>query len=237
MKTSNHNKFSFLLGVGLSAIALGHAWAQPAPATTPAIAPASTLASAAPTPDFSPPRPAPLASSPDGVIGGESINSVMDRLKQNSSPLTLNDMTAAQDVLARLDLLTQIEERLSKLEEAQKKHKNGGELASTYPSMGSSRRHDSEPSVSDIAALTALSDATGKLSTPGLPGIPTSPHVFAISGTGGLYSAVLEVDGHRFTVKEGAMVPNIGTVIAINATGVRVDNRGKTSNLPFGGGS
>ena len=251
MKTKIHNLRAFPLAVAL-VLASSSAWSQapttPPPAAAPAAgvvpmsvnAPAPTTPSAgpalitpgAPTTPGSPtdPNATPKAADSMPALPKEAptADAVLEKLKQNTSPVTVGDMIQAQDVMTRLDLIGQIEDKMAKIEDARNKRMPAAPPTPAPAAMPTPSAQDT------MAALQALKQATpASSSMPSMTG-PANAQVLTVSGTDGDYSALIMVDGHQLNVRAGNTIPGLGTIKSIDSKEIVITKKdGKSVNLGF----
>lgn len=207
---------------------------EPQAATSPA--PESAQASSVPTTVNAPTPSQPSLSStsnptPPAVLGDNkeipSADSVLSKLKQNSSPVTVSDMIAAQDVISRLDIISQIEDKMAKIEEARNKRVSAAPVPPPAPPV-----HESAQA--SAAAIEALKEATPPMPMPAHSPEPGNAQVLTVSGGEGNYSALIQVEGNRLNVRSGTAVPGMGIVTSINPKEVIITRKnGKTAKLSF----
>ncbi|HRJ12705.1 MAG TPA: hypothetical protein PKW15_05625, partial [Alphaproteobacteria bacterium] len=158
MKTNNLNK-SLFIAAALMLTVSGAAFAQTSltqegETVTPDMTmstPETPAAPATPTVNVPSTMPTVTSSTASDASSDPAVSAVLDRLKQDSTPLSISDMSAAQDALARLNLLNEIEQKLSQIEETRQKRQYGAfapmgampvagmpvmESAAGYPAMG-----------------------------------------------------------------------------------------------------
>jgi type IV pilus biogenesis protein PilP len=223
MKTKHH-KFG-ISHLGLLALALlaAPAMAQTAidgEATPPAIsAPKATAPSVPGDLGISSVIGDAAGSASNNAAADPAVSAVLDRLKQDSTPLSISDMSMAQDTLARLNLLKEIEEKLTAIEEQRVKRQVGSMMGMALPVPGSGIPVNMPAGQYAMMSGAASADPT--------------PKVMAISGAGGKYTAIISADGRRVNAKVGSTLPDGSRVTKISGTGVEVKNKGKVSKLAF----
>jgi hypothetical protein len=161
-----------------------------------------------------------------------SPDSVLTKLKQNASPVTINDMIEAQDVLTRLDLIGQIEDKQAKIDDL--RNKNGGGFGGMGQNSNPAPINQAPPPpIVNTAALDALREASA--SSPSLPPVSSgSTQILTINGSDGNYSALLQHDGHQLNVKVGSAVLGLGTISSIDPKQIVITKPdGKTTKLGF----
>ena len=159
-----------------------------------------------------------------------SADSVLNKLKQNTEPVTINDMIAAQDVLTRLDLISQIESKMAKIDDDRMKRLQSTTAVGSSTGLGSS---SAASTFNNAAAMYALQQAG---SMPSLSSYTSngSPQILAITGTEGSYSALLQVGSNQLNVNNGGTIPGLGVVSSITPKEVEVTKpNGKTVKLTF----
>ena len=235
MKKNSLNKTALLLGAALVIAWPIASWSQAPVAGSPATA-IATQAGIAPD---SAPVPASLPAPTNQMLGSThsvadgapltasasvdpAISSVLDRLKQDSAPLSLSDMSAAQDALARLNLLNEIEQKLAQIDETRAKRMGVMGLAG----MG-------DGSFGSLPPQSVLNSAMGgRAYRPGQSS-STETEIVAIGGASGAFTATLSIGGRQIIAKTGTVLPDGSKVISIGVDGVSTLNHGKKSKLSF----
>jgi len=153
-----------------------------------------------------------------------AITAVLDRLKQDTTPLSISDMSSAQDALARLNLMNEIEQKLSQIEETRAKRLGVAGMAGLDAGGGGS-----------LAPQQVLNQASGF----GGGGATSRHHsssnaqILAISGASGRYSATIDWNGREMIVKPGSFLPDGSKVIKVGADEVITASHGKNTTLSF----
>lgn len=191
------------------------------------------------SPNAAPTQPSASASAKEV----STPESVLKKLKENASPVTVGDMIAAQDVIARLDIISQIEEKMAKIEDARNKREMAS--AASTPSQAQlqpSGINNAVPSAQTIqqdeAAMEALRKASQKLPRHNSSGSQEpsdiNAQVLAVTGSEGSYSALINYQGNQMNVSPGNSLPGAGTVTRINAREVVITGKnGKETKLTF----
>lgn len=234
MKRSSLN-LSLLTGVALFAFAVSApALAQTSlPSDSPAemsmttpeapVVPSTSAPASPAAPAVSPVTvPSTMTPTTSDASSDPAVSAVLDRLKQDSTPLSISDMSAAQDALARLNLLSEIETKLSQIEETRQKRQFGNFSgmnmgAMPLPEMGG-------------AGMMPMNNAFGNF---GKSTSSSDPQIVSISGAGGTYRAILQVGSRTINAKSGTVLPDGSKVTNISSNGVSVSKKGKTSKLSF----
>lgn len=228
MKTSNlKTKLSLLAGAALLALPMAAVAQETLPADSTAIGAQPEMAISTPTVTETPKTTA--VPSTLSVVGSEAstdpaVTAVMDRLKQDSTPLSISDMSAAQDALARLNLLSEIEQKLTQIEETRQKRQLGAFTPMGAMPLPGNAMIDpaSMPPGMNPAAFAGFDNAEDD-----------KPQVVSITGAAGTYRAVINDNGRNSTVKSGSVLSDGSKVSSINASGVTVNKKGKKTTLPF----
>lgn len=170
-------------------------------------------------------------ATPAGASIPSAVTDIVTDLKRAEKSVSLEDMARAQDALARLDLLLDIERKINEIEKTREDRKNigksmsrdGGSMgrvpasALNLPLTGNSGGMNSRP--------TSVYRPTTVTTTPSTPAVAPAPareayKVDQISGSNGRYRAVLvDGGGKKSTVSEGEKL-GAYTVSKISATGV-----------------
>jgi len=198
------------------------------PATVPPVAPAPVVAMA-PTPapttltTATPPLPDSNALMSTGQGTDPAITAVLDRLKQDTTPLSISDMSSAQDALARLNLMNEIEQKLSQIEETRAKRLGVAGMAGL-----------DSGSVGSLAPQQVLNQASGfGGGAPSRHHSSSNAQILAISGASGRYSATIDWNGREMIVKPGSFLPDGSKVIKVGADEVVTAFHGKNTTLSF----
>ncbi len=230
MKTNNL-KTALLLGATFLLALPALSWSQTA-VTSPTTAPITSAPASVPTalPVTSPPAAAPVMPAtptagvnPDAAGSDPAVTAVLDRLKQDTTPLSISDMSSAQDALARLNLMNEIEQKLSQIEETRAK-RLGLEGMADLGGAGS------------LGAQQVFNDASGiGGSVSHRRSAPLEPQakIQSISGASGRYNATVNFEGRQIIVKNGSFLPDGSRIARITATGVTISRNGKKSTLSF----
>ncbi len=155
--------------------------------------------------------PAPTTiQSKDSIANDPAVAQVVERLKNSTEqPVNLSDVSAAQDLIARIDLLSSLQEKINKLEEL---------------------KQDKKKKSNDLTALDAL-PMQGAISALPLPNsgnlAPAEElELVSIQGSGNNLTAYVQAGGN--TVKVGPknrMVKNY-EVLEIKPTYISVKRKG-----------
>lgn len=244
MKTNSLKSIAWVMGVAILGMPLQPIWAQQpvgAAATPETVTPASPSSPTASAPSalvaaptsvtpatpgtaLIPPLPGPSGAMMEGMPGDSTatdpaVTALLDRLKRDSTPLSISDMSAAQDTLARLGLLLEIEKKLADVQEAHAKREMAG--------MSGDQ---------DLSSSQVLNDATSQSfghSNRKAKNTSSEMKVVTIAGASGRYSAILDVDGNQIVAKTGTVLQDGSKVTAISASGVTVRGDGRTKTLPL----
>jgi len=128
-------------------------------------------------------------------------------------------MSSAQDALARLNLMNEIEEKLSQIEETRAKR------------IGISGMAD----LGSLPSQQVFNNASGmsSYSSRRTPSLQPEAKISAISGASGRYNATVMFEGRQIIVKNGSFLPDGSKITRITATGVTISRNGKKSTLSF----
>ncbi len=164
----------------------------------------------------------------------ESVKNVISHLSSTSHDVTLEDLNAAREAVAKLDALIDIEKRLSDLENIRQERaeKSGKALAAAIPAsaLGMPNHPNNYPPAIPASFTPSFGGAPKSLA---LPVAPSEPLVVErVEGGDGRYTAFIKEDGDsKLTpVHVGDKLPDGSKVIAITAQGVEVE-KDKTTNL------
>jgi len=191
-------------------------------ASAPVAAVAPPASTALPT---TPALPDSNALTSTGQGTDPAITAVLDRLKQDTTPLSISDMSSAQDALARLNLMNEIEQKLSQIEETRAKRLGVAGMAGLDVGSGGS-----------LAPQQVLNQASSGFGGNGA----TSHHrnssnaqILAISGASGRYSATIDWNGREMIVKPGSFLPDGSKIAKVGADEVVTISHGKSTTLSF----
>ncbi|MBI1273824.1 MAG: type IV pilus biogenesis protein PilP [Alphaproteobacteria bacterium] len=156
-------------------------------------------------------------------LSTEPVHDVLEKLSSDpESDATIEDMNQARAALARLELMVDIEQKLSDLDEVRRKRGEGG-MGAMIPS-----------------SALGMPGNGGDMGGIGM-GMPmqqqqpvfTSYEVSRIVGTEGTYSAVVNVgNGRMISVRPGDQLPDGSTVRAITSGGVNITSaKGKEKTI------
>jgi type IV pilus biogenesis protein PilP len=153
-----------------------------------------------------------------------AVTAVLDRLKQDSTPLSISDMSAAQDALARLNLLGEIEQKLSQIEETRMKRQFGGAMnfgAMPMPGVAAPIPMGMQSAANPMTTAVEPTKSDDEI------------QIISITGAAGKYQATLNSQGRTIVAKNGMVLPDGSKVTNIGVNGVSVQKKGKTSKLCF----
>lgn len=170
---------------------------------------------------------------------------LVDRLKSPDANVSLEDLSRANETLARLDLLLQIEDKLGQLESKRRGREAGidmNALAMPASSLGV-RAPGPVPNLPAVApgmAQNVMARPSDTLLPEGLPA-PVAAGSSAITvqrvfGTNGNYAALVLASGDPKLIHVGDKLPDGSKVAAISLSGVQVKGSGGTKTLPFSAG-
>lgn len=165
------------------------ALAQETPSPTPISAPAAAALPAPSAPN------AGAAEQPAGVANNmaedPTVSQVVGRLKNSTNqPVNLSDMAAAQDLIARLDLLYEVQSKINKLEEQKEDRKKKANAA-----LGL----DSLPMPQNVINPLPIPSAAGTASA--MPEISEEPELISVQGSGSNLIATVKMG--ESTIKAG----------------------------------
>lgn len=161
----------------------------------------------------------------------DAVKNVMKRLNNSTSNITLEDLNAAREAVARVDMLIELEKKLKDLSEVRKDRKGSGGFEDALPA----------------SALNAKFPATPQAMTPPTlfqPATPVSPVmpppsfssdnivVERIMGAGGRYAAMIKVnDGKATLARVGDELSDGSKVKAISDQGVTIESNKKSKTI------
>ena len=170
-------------------------------------------------------------TTPDamGSVANEpAVAAVMDRLKQDESRISVGDMTSAQDTVARLDLLLQIEKKLGDIDKA--RQDRAGASMMMPPGM------ENLPLSGGDSAMTSSSGNSAMMSQMKRMSANNDFSVARIAGRQGKFTATLSTpDGKQITVRPGDTFGDNMKVSSISSAGVQVSSKSGTKTLPLSG--
>lgn len=187
------------------------------------------------TPAMKPMAAAGAGSTPEGKNIPTAVTDVVTDLKRAEKNVTLEDVARAQDALARLDLLLDIEKKINEIEKVRDERKSIGKSFSrdTSASGGFGQIPASALSL-PMTGSSPFRPTASTVSQPSRPVVSTpapSPRASAdgytveqITGSNGRYRAVVsDSGGKKSTVSTGEKL-NGFTVSNISASGVTLTN-------------
>jgi type IV pilus biogenesis protein PilP len=143
----------------------------------------------------------------------ESVRNVVKQLTVTSKDMTLEDLNAAREAVAKLDALLDIEKRLTDLEKI-RKEREGKSFAEAIPA----------------SALMPVGGAAMQRGNAPMPMAAVTPDIQRIEGTNGHYAAVMKAGTGSKVVHVGDRLDDGSEVLAITADGVEV-SKGKSRHL------
>jgi type IV pilus biogenesis protein PilP len=162
---------------------------------------------------------APATSKKDDLLQNvkipDSVKTVVKQLTVTTKDMTLNDLNAAREAVAKLDALLDIEKRLTDLEKIRKEREGGRSFAEAIPASA----------LMPPGGAGAMPRQTNAMPMP-----PSSPDVERIEGTNGHYAAVVKSGTASKIVHVGDRLDDGSTVLAITADGMELE-KGKTRHL------
>jgi len=204
-------------GVVASAVATNAVSPFPAP-------PSIQMASAEPMPAFS---PSPSLESKSGENLGNLENKVVpDSVKEivkhldraTTEDMTLDDLNAARQAVARIEALIDIEKHLAELDRVRQEREKKTSFAAAIPASAL------QPPISSIT-----SPVSGR---PSMPASENFGEILRIMGRNGHYSALVKMSNEKTkTVEVGDQLSDGSKVVAITTTGVDVVNHGTRQSL------
>jgi type IV pilus biogenesis protein PilP len=151
----------------------------------------------------------------------DSVKDVVKHLNASTENVTLDDLNAAREAIARLDALIDIEKRISDLEKLRQDHEGKNSFANAIPS-------------------SALNVSNHPIEVPPLPEpvrMPTPISMPAetidiqrIEGSAGHYTAFIKEFDGTHPVHAGDHISGGYTVVSISSQGVELE-RGKVTRL------
>ena len=161
-----------------------------------------------------------------------SVNEVVNDLKTSEKNVSLDDMARAQDAIARLDLLLEIEKRINDIEKARDDRKNigrgsrssmaglGGLGGIPASALGLPSLPSAAPGTASVRVTDAPSSNGGSMRATPAVASGSDYTVEQITAVNGNYRAVVQGSGSdRQTVSQGDKVGRY-TVQKISASGV-----------------
>lgn len=212
------------------------------PSTAPGLKPMDTMGGTMPaSPSMKPVTAAGAGATPEGKNIPTAVTDIVTDLKRAEKNVTLEDVARAQDALARLDLLLDIEKKINEIEKVRDDRKSIGKSFSrdsvgsggfgqipasalSLPMGGGSPFRPSTPSVSQPKPQ-APAPAAPRASADGYT-------VEQITGSNGRYRAIIsDSGGKKSTVSTGEKLSGF-TVSNISATGVTLTSGKDRKVLP-----
>ncbi|MDD3288749.1 MAG: hypothetical protein PHX43_07090, partial [Alphaproteobacteria bacterium] len=218
-------KFYFATILGVLSVLSVPAFAQDAAKTSATPSNSGIVMSSVPNSavvrDFSDDDKSDISSVKSGKVP-DSIKGVVKRLGVNSSDVNLDDLNSAREAIAKLDILIDIEKRLTDLSKIRQER---DEKSSITPISASSLfpKSVSEPQLQRPlpvpAAPVVASSAPAPAPIPAISAHTPSSDVSIerISGAGGTYSAVIKVnEGKARIIREGDKISDGSIVRSIS---------------------
>ena len=203
---------------------------QTATAAKVAASPASAIALPAGT--TTPPPPA-LQDSEDEesslIKVPKSVNNVLKKLDKATESVTLDDINAARDAIAKLDVLLDIEKRLSDL--ASIRHEREEKtMAAALPASALGTGVSAPPPPSNYPAASGGSPPM--TAPPPVMSFSSDPEVARIVGADGRFVAsIKEVDGKTLRVREGDKLIDGSVVTSISRKGLTIERDKNTRTI------
>ena len=168
----------------------------------------------------------PVMSAATGSTAEDpAISAVVDRLRQDENRVSVGDLTAAQDTVTRLDLLLEIEKRITDIDKTRTERTGMGLLAMNSPDQ-----------IAANMPKDSLNMPTGGSMTNGRSGNSGDFSVARITGRQNRFTAVLiGSDSKQITVQAGDTIPGGYKVDSISSNGVRVSSKSGSKILPLSG--
>lgn len=201
------------------------------------VAPSVTHSPSSPTTVAAPPSPPHEPATKDAaakdtdaqdikpIIGigvPSSVKKTIKKLDGSTDSLTLEDLNAAREAVARLDVLLDIEKKLMDLAKIRGERGMTGSLAAAIPS--------SALPVLPMPALSTSGGENGASATPEKTG--SVGDIVRIYGIGGVYTAICSTSsGVETKIRKGDEMEDGSQVVSISMQGVTVIKNGKTSVL------
>ena len=255
MKTAKLWALAAFVTTASLSLAVGAQTVPQAEATSPPVqTEASKVASAAPSASngvsISTTGNSSPAAVPNGPKDPESLTDISNRLQSGAATVSLDDLSKARDVIARLDLLMQIERRLSDIAKIRDERKKGSgvpmlpasalNLPSSMPTLSSmvAAAPASPPALLSLSQSAA--NASGAKSGPkkieddsDMPiSVPMGHYsVDRVQGSNGKYAVTLSGGGGQETVYAGDKLQDGAVVKSVNMQEVRIKTRTGTEQV------
>jgi hypothetical protein len=216
-------------------------------AAMPSVAPPQTQAVPPSTPSFDkePDNVGKLALGGKGPLdkdndknGGkipDSVKSVVKKLNGAGDNVTVEDLNAAREAVAKLDILIEIEKRMNDLAtlRQEREEKLGGGLANAIPASALGRGGVSLPVSPQIQSPVAIQPVNSAPMAAPVNFVPSeSIEIQKIAGAGGRYMAYVKAgDGKVKMYREGDKLPDGSVVVSISGHGMTVKKDKKTRTI------
>jgi len=153
--------------------------------------------------------------APSGKVP-DAVKNVVKRLNNATEGTTLEDLNAAREAIAKLDVLIDIEKRLNDLSTIRKER----DKDSFVPAL----------SASSLGLRNSLPPPLPAATASAAPYVPPAPmvmpaaniEVHRVMGVAGRYMATIKIDGNDKIVREGDKLSDGSVVHSISAQGVTV---------------
>ena len=159
----------------------------------------------------------------------DAVKNVMKRLNNTTSNITLEDLNAAREAVARVDMLIELEKKLKDLSEVRKGRKGADPFEDALPASALASRLPTPQPISPptftepIASLPPIMPATSSVG---------NIVVERIMGAGGRYAAMIKVnDAKAILTRPGDELSDGSTIKAISDQGVTIENNKKTKTI------
>ena len=171
----------------------------------------------------------------------DSVKKVVKKLNDATEDVTLDSLNSAREAVVKLDVLIDIEKRLTDLTKIRKeREEKEAEVADAIPTSAlpvpSMMASPIQPAGVPGQPASLIAPPPGSMGAPGAAGMMPMPigqlEVVRVSGASGKYSAqIKDLDGQTKTVKVGDKLADGGTVDLISRDGVTftsTDHKKKT---------
>lgn len=170
----------------------------------------------------------------DSEKSNAQIDEVVDKLKEGKGKLTLSDLNAANAVIARLDILVEIEKKRAELQKI--KADSGGDIESSLPSgvVGQNNGHMAPLAPPPIPATMNIPNSmpVGMAPPMNMPVTSGDPEIVRIAGADKkLVAFVKSGDGSEAPIQVGDKLSDGSRVEKISALGVSIARNGESRFL------
>ncbi len=238
MRTAN--KYIFLMGFAALGLCLVMTQAHAQSPSSVAMRGIPSAASSSPMPKIAvpvagsvmaaneviPPPPMPVMKregkeSEQDIKIPDSVKSVIKHLGTSTENITIDDLNTAREAIARLDVLIDIEKRLSDLEKIREEREKKS-MASAIPA---SALAPPPPSMVSMAPMS-VSRASSPAPVAYTPAQASPADVAYIQGSNGHYSALVKVGGDSRLVHAGEHMADGTVILAVTPQSVELEKNG-----------